>query len=118
MSGAPLDDETTVRQRRVAELITEEMTIILQDEVEDPRIAGAQVTGAHVSRDLRQATIYVAPQCGGAPSYPGNRAYDPANSLLGCGCITAKGMYGTMKSFCPTALGPGQCSGWLYCVTY
>jgi ribosome-binding factor A len=61
MSGAPLDDETTVRQRRVAELVTEEMTLILQDEVEDPRIAGTQVTGARVSRDLRQATIYVAP---------------------------------------------------------
>lgn len=59
MSGIPADDETTVRQRRVAELINEEMSMILQDEVQDPRIAGVTVTGAHVSRDLRQATVYI-----------------------------------------------------------
>ncbi|MHB0875057.1 MAG: 30S ribosome-binding factor RbfA [Anaerolineae bacterium] len=61
MAGAQSEDETTVRQRRVAELITEEMTLILQDEVDNPRIAGTQVTGARVSRDLRVATIFVAP---------------------------------------------------------
>ena len=61
MIGFTSEDETTVRQRRVAELISEEMSLILQDEVADPRIAGAKVTGARVSRDLRQATIYVAP---------------------------------------------------------
>lgn len=54
------EDETTVRQRRVAELVAEEMSLILQDEVDDPRLSGAQVTGARVSRDLRQATVYVA----------------------------------------------------------
>ena len=59
MGGLSADDETSVRQHRVAELISEEMSMILQDEVQDPRIAGVTVTGAHVSRDLRQATIYV-----------------------------------------------------------
>jgi ribosome-binding factor A len=54
-----MEDETSIRQRRFAELIGEEMSLILQDAVEDPRLAGLTVTGAQVSRDLRQATVFV-----------------------------------------------------------
>ena len=50
---------------------------------------------------------------GSAPSYPFNRAYDPANTLLGTQCITTAGLLGTMTSKCSFA--PNTC-GTLYCI--
>jgi hypothetical protein len=50
---------------------------------------------------------------GSAPTYPLNRVYDPANSLLGSACITTKGLLGTMTSKCATF--PATC-GYLYCI--
>lgn len=47
------------------------------------------------------------------PTYALNRVYDPTNSLLGCGCITSKGLLGTHVSKCSTI--PSTC-GMLYCV--
>ncbi|MGE5783000.1 MAG: hypothetical protein ACM3ZE_00350, partial [Myxococcales bacterium] len=50
---------------------------------------------------------------GSAPSYPLNRVYDPANSLLNTQCITTRGRLGTLVSKC--GLIPSTC-GYLYCV--
>ena len=50
---------------------------------------------------------------GSAPSYPGNRVYDPANDLLGTACITSGGLLGTMTSKCSAY--PSTC-GYLYCI--
>lgn len=51
--------------------------------------------------------------CGSAPTYPLNRVYDPANSLLNTQCITTRGRLGTLVSKCGYI--PSTC-GYLYCV--
>jgi len=60
MSGLAQGREPSIRQRRTEELLAQELTVILQESVHDPRISGAAVTGVRVSRDLRRATVLVA----------------------------------------------------------
>ena len=48
------------RQRRIAELIHEEISKLLQFETRDPRIGFVTVTGVEVSSDLKVATVYVS----------------------------------------------------------
>jgi ribosome-binding factor A len=49
------------RPDRVAEAIREEVAIFLNDQAKDPRIVGlVTVTSAEVTRDLRNATVYVS----------------------------------------------------------
>ena len=60
MSGPGESREPSIRQRRVEELLARELTLIIQEVVHDPRLAGATVTGVRISRDLRQATVLVA----------------------------------------------------------
>jgi ribosome-binding factor A len=50
----------TTRQRRVSELIKEQVGQILQQEVSDPRIGFVTVTDAEVTADLREARVYVS----------------------------------------------------------
>jgi hypothetical protein len=54
-------------------------------------------------------------QPGAIPTYPLNRIWDPANTLLGTKCLTTTGYYGTMKSMCAGI--PATC-GFLYCIKY
>ncbi|MGQ9568084.1 MAG: 30S ribosome-binding factor RbfA, partial [Anaerolineae bacterium] len=49
---------TTRRQRRVAELIQEELSLLIQREVRDPRVGMVTVTHVDVSPDLRLARVY------------------------------------------------------------
>lgn len=51
--------EPSVRQRRVADLIARELSLILQQRARDPRLSTAVITGVRVSGDLRQATVFV-----------------------------------------------------------
>jgi ribosome-binding factor A len=51
---------TTRRQRRVAELLHEEISILIQQHAHDPRLALVTVTGVEVTPDLRQARVYVS----------------------------------------------------------
>ena len=49
------------RADRVAEAIREEVATFLAEDVKDPRIVGlVTVTGVEVTRDLRQAKIFVS----------------------------------------------------------
>jgi ribosome-binding factor A len=48
------------RQRRVSDLIQEEISELLQRKVSDPRLSFVTVTAVEVSADLRQAHIYVS----------------------------------------------------------
>ena len=48
------------RQRRVSELIHEELSEILQKKVSDPRLRAVTVTTVEISPDLRQAHVYVS----------------------------------------------------------
>lgn len=49
------------RADRVAEAIREEVATFLAEDVKDPRVVGlVTVTGVEVTRDLRQAKVYVS----------------------------------------------------------
>ena len=48
------------RQRRVAELIHQEISLLIQRQVRDPRLGFITVTGVEVTPDLRLAHIYVS----------------------------------------------------------
>lgn len=50
---------TTIRQQRVAELLFEELSIMIGNELDDPRLSLVRVTNVDVSRDLRNVNIYV-----------------------------------------------------------
>jgi ribosome-binding factor A len=48
----------TTRSDRLAELLLEDVAELLNREVNDPRIVPVTLTGAAVSKDLKQARIY------------------------------------------------------------
>lgn len=47
------------RMQRVSELIRRELAIIIAREMDDPRVTFVSVTAVDVSRDLRNAKVYV-----------------------------------------------------------
>jgi ribosome-binding factor A len=51
---------STIRQQRVAELLYEELSILIANELSDPRLSLIQVTNVDVSRDLRNVKVYVS----------------------------------------------------------
>ena len=48
------------RQKRVAELIKQEVSDLVQHELKDPRIGFVTVTDAEISADLRHAKVFVS----------------------------------------------------------
>jgi ribosome-binding factor A len=50
---------TSRRQRKVAELLHEEISQLIQFQTRDPRLGFVTVTDVEVSPDLRQARVYV-----------------------------------------------------------
>jgi len=48
------------RQRQVAELIHQEISLLILRQVRDPRLGSVTVTGVEVTPDLRLAHIYVS----------------------------------------------------------
>lgn len=50
----------TRRQRQVAELLHEEISLLIQRRVRDPRLGFVTVTGVEMSPDLRVAHVYVS----------------------------------------------------------
>lgn len=50
---------STIRQGRVAELLYEELRIIIANELDDPKLSLVEVTHVDVSRDLRSAKVFV-----------------------------------------------------------
>jgi ribosome-binding factor A len=51
---------TTRRQRQVAERLHEEISILIQRKVRDPRLKPVTVTSVEVSPDLENARVYVS----------------------------------------------------------
>ncbi len=51
---------TTRRQRQVAELLHEELSVLIQRRARDPRMEYVTVTGVEMSPDLRVAQVYVS----------------------------------------------------------
>lgn len=50
---------TTIRQERAAELLYQELSILIGAELDDPVLELLQVTNVVVSRDLRVAKVYI-----------------------------------------------------------
>ncbi len=48
----------TRRQRRVNELLSEELSMLLQGRVDDPRLAGVTITHVETTQDLSTAKVY------------------------------------------------------------
>lgn len=48
-----------IRQHRVAELLFEELSIMLAGELKDPRLSLAEVLKVDISKDLRNAKVFV-----------------------------------------------------------
>lgn len=51
---------TTRRQRQVAELLHEEISLLIQRRARDPRLRLVTITGVEMSSDLRVAHVYVS----------------------------------------------------------
>ena len=51
---------TSRRQRQVAELLHEEISLLIQRRARDPRLGFVTVTGVEMSPDLRVAHVYVS----------------------------------------------------------
>ena len=62
------------RQRQVAELIHQEIRLLILRQVRDPRLGSVTVTGVEVTPDLRLAHIYVSVMGGD---------YEAAQALVG-----------------------------------
>lgn len=51
---------TNIRQERIARLLFEELSIIIGSELSDPSLSLVSVTDVNVSRDLRNAKVFVS----------------------------------------------------------
>jgi ribosome-binding factor A len=49
----------TIRQQRVANLLFEELSILIGNELQDPHLTLVTVTHVEISRDLRNAKVFV-----------------------------------------------------------
>jgi ribosome-binding factor A len=50
---------TTIRQQRVTELLFEELSIMVANELDDPKLGLVTVLAVQVSRDLRNVKVFV-----------------------------------------------------------
>lgn len=50
----------TIRQQRVAELLFQELSVLIGSELADPRLSLVRVTNVDVSRDLRNVSVHVS----------------------------------------------------------
>lgn len=48
-----------IRQQRVAELLFEELSVMLSGELNDPRVSLTEVVKVDISKDLRNAKVFV-----------------------------------------------------------
>ena len=55
----PIPGEHSHRSERVADLIRQELALLLEREVKDPRVGFVTVTRVMVTRDLRSARVFV-----------------------------------------------------------
>ena len=47
------------RSERVAQTVIRHLAVILRNEVKDPRVSSLTITDVEVTKDLRQAKVYV-----------------------------------------------------------
>jgi ribosome-binding factor A len=51
---------STIRRQRVAEMLFQELSILIANELADPRVSLVEVTGVDVSPDLRSVKVFVS----------------------------------------------------------
>jgi ribosome-binding factor A len=73
--------EQSQRQQRVADLIQRELAMLIQLEMNDPRIGMVSVTGVEVSRDLAYANVYVTVLNSASGAENGRLGDEPAGEL-------------------------------------
>lgn len=47
------------RMKRIEEMVKEQVALIIQQEVKDPRLDFVTVTSIHISKDIRNADVYI-----------------------------------------------------------
>ncbi len=70
------------RQRRVAELLKRELALLIQHELNDPRIQGVTLTATEVARDLSSAKVYFTCPAGTDRVKPCVTALNKASQFL------------------------------------
>lgn len=55
----------SIRTERIAEQLRQEISVILRDEVTDPRVEMCSITRIELSRDLSHAQVFWSPLAGG-----------------------------------------------------
>jgi len=70
------------RSERVAQLINRELAVILRNDVNDPRVSGLTITEVEVTKDLRQAKIFVTSLNDDVDQVNIMQALDKANGFL------------------------------------
>ena len=72
------------RVDKIADLLKKEIALLIQNEVRDPRVGMASVTGVKVSKDLAHASVYVTllGKSGAAEAKDGIDALNKASGFL------------------------------------
>ncbi|MEE8197132.1 MAG: 30S ribosome-binding factor RbfA [Acidiferrobacterales bacterium] len=70
------------RQRRVAELLKRELAVLIQHELNDPRVHGVTLTGAEVASDLSTAKVYFSCLAGFGEKNKSMTVLNKASSFL------------------------------------
>jgi ribosome-binding factor A len=71
------------RSARVAQLVTRHLAVILRTEVKDPRVAALTITDVEVTKDLRQAKVFVSSMFNNESDIEGTmQALDNASGFL------------------------------------
>ena len=52
------------RSERVAQMVIRHLALIMRNQVKDPRVSGLTITDVEVTKDLRQAKVFVASMLG------------------------------------------------------
>lgn len=55
--------QVSTRQRRIGQLIQEQLTLLIRNETDDVRLHNAVLTSVQVCSDLSTAKVYVSDQC-------------------------------------------------------
>lgn len=72
------------RCRRVSELIRRELSTLIARDVDDRRVKMASITAVSVSKDLKQATVYISSADPSATPEEIEKAFNHAGKYLRC----------------------------------
>ena len=74
--------QDSISRRRVAELLKRELAVLIQHELNDPRVQGVTLTATEVARDLSSAKVYFTCLAGAQSVKPSVTALNKAAHFL------------------------------------